>query len=71
MEQWGYTTLAGKALKKLADIIFKGQSRSDDWESVKENVKKEYNAGSRWYRYSQALGGYGCFYFLPRIPISV
>ena len=71
MEQWGYTILAGKALKELVDIIFKGQSGSDDQETVKRNVRKDYDAGSRWYAYSQALGGYGCFFFLPQIPISV
>lgn len=71
MEQLGYTILAGKALKELVDMIFKGQSGSDDWETVKRNVKKDYDAGSRWYAYSQALGGYGCFFFLPRLPISV
>lgn len=71
MEQWGYTILAGKALKELVDIIFKGQSGNDDWETVKRNVRKDYNAGSRWCAYSQALGAYGCFFFLPQIPISV
>ena len=71
MEQWGYTILAGKALKELVDIIFKGQSGSDDQETVKRNVRKDYDAGSRWYTYSQALGDYGCFFFLPQIPISV
>lgn len=62
---------SGKARKELVDIIFKGRSGSDGWETVEENVKKDYNAGSRWYAYSQTLGGYGCFFFLPRIPISV
>lgn len=71
MGQWGYAILAGKALDELVDIIFKGQSGSDDWETVKKNVKKDYDAGGRWHAYSQALGGYGCFFFLPRLPISV
>lgn len=33
MERWGYMTLAGKARKELVDIIFKGQSGSDAWET--------------------------------------
>jgi len=28
---------------------------------LEENVK-DYSAGSKWYTYSQALGGYGCFF---------
>ncbi|KAA8644937.1 uncharacterized protein ATNIH1004_009148 [Aspergillus tanneri] len=71
MRYLGYKNLAGGALDGLVDMIFRGQSGSDDRETVKENVKKYYDAGSRWYAYSQALGGYGCFFFLPRLPITV
>lgn len=40
MEQWGYTTLAGKARKELVDLIFKGRSGSDGWETVEEMLRR-------------------------------
>ncbi|THC91279.1 hypothetical protein EYZ11_009256 [Aspergillus tanneri] len=47
MRYLGYKNLAGGALDGLVDMIFRGQSGSDDRETVKENVKKYYDAGSR------------------------